>query len=154
MGFENSELVFAIADVVAFFLAVFFAACFLGGWMLGPENIKPLKFDDKFDIGYIRDDKPSTLETSDNTKYYASISAEIKPKKKTKPKTKPKAIAETKPKPKPKPQLVNPIVDDCISTLESLGEKRSSARRIVNQYLQKHPKTQTVEEFISGVFKK
>ena len=116
--------------------------------MLGPENIKPLKFDDKFDIGYIRDDKPSTLETSDNTKYYAAISAEIKPKKKTKPKKKSRAIAE------PKPKLVNSIVDDCISTLESLGEKRSSARKIVNQYLQKHPKTQTVEEFISGVFKK
>lgn len=59
------------------------------------------------------------------------------------------------PIPKPKPKTTeNPLVQECINALESLGEKRSAARATVNKYFLNNPNTKTVEQFIEGVFKR
>ena len=151
MGFENAELVFSIANVIAFGLSCFFAMMFIGGYLLGPDHVPPLKIDDKFDLGYIRDDKPSTLETSSNTQYYATLeSVEIKQKKKKKKNKKKKPVQ----KPAISPAPPKPIVNECIEAMIALGEKKSQARATVNKYFVSNPKTKTVDEFISGVFKK
>lgn len=48
----------------------------------------------------------------------------------------------------------NPLFDECVNALVSLGEKKSSAIKMAKTYFESNPNTSTVNDFILGVFKK
>lgn len=56
--------------------------------------------------------------------------------------------------PKQIKKKASPLIQDCVNALVSLGEKEKTARHTVLEYFEKHPLTDTVDEFIAGVFKK
>tara|TARA_B100002019_G_scaffold57223_1_gene49129 strand:+ start:1705 stop:2127 length:423 start_codon:yes stop_codon:yes gene_type:complete len=51
------------------------------------------------------------------------------------------------------PAKVNPLITECIDALVSLGEKKSVARAKVNKFFVDNPNVNTVDQFITGVFK-
>ena len=55
----NLELANAISIVAVFSIIIYVFSCFLYGVI--SDNVKPLKFSDKFDLGYIedREEKPT-----------------------------------------------------------------------------------------------
>lgn len=120
------------------FALLFITGSFVFGYLF-PENANAniIKIPDRFDIGYI-DDLPPVI-VKQKAKTYTH-----KPKK---PSKQAKKTVETRP-------LNDELIKDCISALVNLGEKRSSARAAVNKHFINYPETQTVDEFIAGVFKK
>ena len=46
------------------------------------------------------------------------------------------------------------LFDECVSTLISLGENKARATQITAEFLEKSPNVKTIDEFITGVFKK
>ena len=120
-------------------------------------DVKPIKFSDKFDLGYVRKDEPSqTFKGIIEEDELETLKKEVEIAKLRKQLVELKARQVHAPnsKNKPKDQVdVNPIIKDCIDALVSMGEKKSVARATVNKYFASNPNTKTVEEFITGVFK-
>ena len=135
--------------VLTFFLAIFWSSCFIHG--LVNEKIEPLKFSDKFDIGYIEGDDQVVVIDQPKKK---------KKKKKKHSKTKSRSKAQSKPahkpKPAPKPKRVadESLVRDCVSALSSLGTSKAESKRAAKEFLLSNPDITTVEQFIEGIFKK
>ena len=80
--------------------------------------------------------------------YYEMYAPELIKTKK--PKTK-KAKAK---KSKPKKVEASDLIQECISALVGLGEKKSVARSMTNKYFLNNPNTKTVEQFIGEVYLK
>lgn len=134
MGIDYPDFASFLASMFTAFLGFFFATCFIAGLIKGEEGgIKPLKINDKFDIGYINE-SPCQKNIFDGT----NVAVKIKQ-------------AKVK---KAKKNTDNELITDCINALVSLGEKRSSAKSIVSKYFANNPKTTTVDQFITGVFTK
>lgn len=136
MGVENPENMIFISKMIGTCIAVFFGICFFIGVCCDNEKIKPLTIPEKFDIGYINDCPISNYIELEKDK--------IQPEK-TKKNTS-KTIKDI--------QQPNNLIEECITALVSLGEKRAVAKSIVNNYFINNPTTQSIEQFISGVFKK
>ena len=146
-------------DFISIFAAIatgtFIAICFIWGY-LNSDSVEPLKVPDKFELGYIEDRNPPTKvsarEEYDELKdlqrqvKIKKLKQELKNLDKPKPQSKPKTI-------EPKKQA-NPIIVDCVEALTNMGEKKSVARATVNKYFVNNPNTNTVEDFLEGVFKK
>ena len=135
----NPELTHFLTIIVTTFISVFWAVCYMYG--VCSKNVKPLTFSDKFDIGYIDDNKP------DNSELIAVVNPNP-------PKTKIKSKAKKKKKEKEISQHDETFVRECVSALVGLGIKSAAAKRNVNDFLDKNPEVKTVEEFIEGIFKK
>jgi len=104
-----------------------------------PEFIKDLK-NDKIKIGYIETNSPPTPDKITSLKKeieYLKLKKQLEELK-----------AETA-----EPTVKTKLINDCVDSLVSLGEKRSAARSKTNKYFADNPETKTVDEFISGVFK-
>ena len=158
----NPELTHFLTIIVTTFISVFWAVCYMYG--VCSENVKPLTFSDKFDIGYIDDNKPDANElvvVANQPKPKTKPTKKKKKKKKNKkPKSKP--IIKSEPLIQPEPKSESPIqpepneqlMRDCASALVALGTKKMDAKRATTTFFDKNPKVTTVEEFIQGVFKK
>lgn len=123
-------------------IALFAAIAFLHG-MAFPEQYKPVKIPEYIDTGICMDRNDHSEELKQLRKQLAELKARQVHASNSK----------NKPKPKPKPKE-NTLIQDCISALEGLGEKKSVARATVNKYFTSNPDTKSVDEFIAGVFKR
>ena len=152
-----------LSIVIALAIGAFIAVCVLWG-AINPESVEPFKIPDKFELGYIEDNNPlaETYQLAEEYEYdeLKDLERQVKIKKlkqqlkemdEPKAQTKPK---KTKPKKTKPTQQVNPIIKDCIDAMIAMGEKKSVARSTVNKYFVNNPNTKSVEDFISGVFKK
>jgi outer membrane biosynthesis protein TonB len=139
----DPELTHFLTIIVTTFISVFWAVCYMYG--VCSENVKPLTFSDKFDLGYIDDNEPDTNE----------LVVVNQPKPKTKPKKK-KKKKNKQPKSKPiiKSEPNEQLMRDCTSALVGLGIKKMEAKRATTTFLDKNPTVTTVEEFVQGVFRR
>ena len=147
-----------LSIVIALAIGAFIAVCVLWG-AINPDSVEPFKIPDKFELGYIEDNNPlsETCQLAEEYEYdeLKDLERQVKIKKlkqqlkemdEPKTKTTPKKV-ETK-------QQVNPLITECVQALVAMGEKQSVARATVNKYFVNNPNTKSVEDFISGVFKK
>ena len=145
-----------LSVVIALAIGAFIAVCVLWG-AINPDSVKQLKIPDKFEIGYIEDNNP-LAETSQLVQEYDELKDLERQVKIKKLKKQLKEMDEPKTKTRPKKaetkQQVNPLITECVQTLVGMGEKQSVARSTVNKYFVNNPNTKSVEDFISGVFKK
>jgi hypothetical protein len=160
----NPELTHFLTIIVTTFISVFWAVCYMYG--VCSENVKPLTFSDKFDIGYIDDNKPDNNEliavvNPNPPKTKIKSKAKKKKKKKNKkPKSKPIIKSEPLIQPEPKseppiqPEPNEQLMRDCTSALVGLGIKKMEAKRATTTFFDKNPTVTTVEEFVQGVFNK
>ena len=141
----NPELTHFLTIIVTTFISVFWAVCYMYG--VCSENVKPLTFSDKFDIGYIDNNEP------DDNERVVVVNQPNPPKTKIKSKKKKK---NKKPKSKPiiKSEPNEQLMRDCTSALVGLGIKKMEAKRATTTFFDKNPKVTTVEEFVQGVFSK
>jgi len=142
------ELVNFLTMILTVFLAIFWASCFIHG--LVNEKIEPLKFSDKFDIGYIEGndqvvviDKPKKKKKKKKNK-----------KLKTRVKRRPTPTPKPKLKPEPKIEPNEELMKDCVSVLVNLGTKKTESKKVVSEFFRDHPEATTVEQFIEVIFKK
>lgn len=138
MGFDNPELVEIIVKLVGAIIGVFLFLCFARG--VNNEDVKPLSFPDRFDIGYIDDPPPQVVV----------VEKQVKPKRKKKQQPKKVVPQKTTEKSCQDDQLRQ----DCVDALVALGTKRGEARRAAAQCLAANPQIKTVNEFIPIVFKR
>lgn len=161
MGVEDPVQMMFLAKMFGTAIAVFFGICFCFGLFFGDKaNIKPLSIPDKIDIGYISDlpskNKNKSNEEINELKHRVQL---LKLKKQLSDLEQENAIdnitkTSTR-KVNPPTQNIDPkLFEDCTKTLIALGEKKSSAKKIVFDYLSENKNIKTVEEFILGVFKK
>ena len=145
----NPELTHFLTIIVTTFISVFWAVCYMYG--VCSKNVKPLTFSDKFDIGYIDDNKP------DNSELIAVVNPNP-PKTKIKSKAKKKKKKNKNKNPKSKPIIKSEpneqLMRDCTSALVGLGIKKMEAKRATTTFFDKNPTVTTVEEFVQGVFNK
>lgn len=147
-------------------IAVFFGICFLIGLVAGEEGgVEPLRLSDN--VGSVYNQDLFAVATG-NEEYLAAHcaldSAEELRREKEELQRMRNKLARMKlqkqmdqlqksSQAKPKPQT-NPLIEECVEAMVVMGEKKSSAKLTVNNYFTDNPNTKTVEEFISGVFKK
>lgn len=131
-GVEDGFMMEAIAHFLATIIGVMAAASCMIGYILGPSKVPPLDFNEP----NVDDDDVFAIATG-NEEYLAAHCT----------------LKTLPPLPKMK-KVDNPLIKDCVDTLVGLGEKRSVARATVNKYFTNNPNTRSVDEFISGVFKR
>jgi hypothetical protein len=165
MGFENAELMFGIANVLAFGVSCFAAVLFFIGFYFGPEHVEPLRFSDKPKI----DDQDLYAIATGDEEYLAAhctldSKEELRREREEIQRMK-NHIAKLKlqreleklnnPAPQAKPkQEDDQLISDCIEALVALGEKKSVARAKVNKFFVDNPNVKTVDQFIAGVFQR
>ena len=148
-----------IIDFITMFsamvIALFLFFCFLYGYV-NPDKVEPLKFSDKFELGYIEDKNPQTQTSLQEVEYdeLEDLQRQVKIRKlkqqlKEMDSPKPQRVRK-----KPEHKETNSIVIDCIDAMIAMGEKKSVARATVNKYFVNNPNTKSVEDFLAGVFKK
>jgi hypothetical protein len=123
-------------------ISIFMIVCFLHGFY-NPDKYSSIKIPEYIDTGICMDRNDHSEELKQLRKQLAELKARQVHASNSK----------NKPKPKPKPKE-NTLIQDCISALEGLGEKKSVARATVNKYFTSNPDTKSVDEFIAGVFKR
>ena len=148
---EHFEFVQTVSCFLALFFAGVFAFCFLGGYK--NKNVEPIRFSDKFKIGYIEDAEP----TNSPIAVQASISKEedkiIKEMQKQIKSLESKLSKAEKSKPKKKKVNDTLLMEECISALIALGYKRSVAKaHVVNALSIKTP--ESAEQFLEEFFKR
>tara|TARA_Y100001937_G_C7021942_1_gene285859 strand:- start:214 stop:675 length:462 start_codon:yes stop_codon:yes gene_type:complete len=149
----------ATVDFISMFAAMatgtFIAICFIWGY-LNSDSVEPLKIPDKFELGYIEDRNPPTkVSAREEYDELKDLQRQVKIKKlKQELKNLDKPKAQPKPKTTEPKKQVSPIITDCIDAMIAMGEKKSAARATVNKYFVSNPNTKSVEDFLSGVFKK
>lgn len=132
MGVEDGFMMEAIAHFLATVIGIAAGVACMIGYILGPSKVPPLNFNEP----EIDDDDMFAIATGNEE--YLAAHCTLKP---------------LPPLPNTK-KADNPLIKDCVDTLVGLGEKRSVARATVNKYFTSNPNTESVEEFISGVFQK
>jgi len=147
-----------LTDLLTFILTTSLGSAAIIGILYGIYfDVKPIKFSENFDLGYVRDDEPSQTfrgAVEEDELEALKREVEIAKLKKQLVELKARQVHVPNSKNKPKDQSdVNPIIKDCIDALVSMGEKKSVARATVKKYFVNNPNTKTVEEFIAGVFK-
>ena len=116
----------ALTEFLTFVFTFSLALTFIVGLIYGiiSDKVEPLRFSDKFDIGYIRDEEPEH-----------QIQA---------------VVTTTVEKPKPP---VNPILQDCADFLMVMGVPSRKARAEAEILLQ-NKNIKTVQDFIKEYTKK
>ena len=140
----NLELAHIISVIATFSIVIYVCSCFLYGTI--SDNVKPFKFSDKFDLGYIEDvQETSTVPTT------TVVTVSKTPKRKPAPK-KPKTNRE---------QLVISQMEKQLSALQSkLTKLEQENKRRVSESKTKKPSkkklpkaepkdTQLVDECVS-----
>ena len=160
-GVETLDALQWIAELLALGIGVFFAICFVAGFIAGPDKIKPTPIiPEQIEIGYISEPKgvqPSARSTPSSVMAVDDIKMEADKIKRLRNKVQrlklEKQLRELK---EPEPILggssKTTLMSDCVSSLIALGEKPADAKKLVKSYLSSHPDTSSVDEFITGVY--
>jgi len=150
--FMQTEFVQYVGYFLALSLTVYFVCCFIYG--IHNKNVKPIKFSDKFELGYVEDNQthiPIDVTVADvsekeliNKLENQLKSMQSKISKMEKQKTK-----------KPKQKLEDSqLFNDCVTALMSLGYKQKTlAKKEVADFLSKN-EISSAEQFIAEFFKK
>ena len=159
MGMDGVETLNAlqwIAELLALGLGIFFAICFVAGFIAGPDKIKPTPIiPEQIEIGYISEPKgsqPSAVAVDDikmeanQIKRLRNKVERLKLEKQLRELEEPEPILGSSSK--------TTIMSDCVSSLVALGEKPADAKKLAKSYLSTHPDTSSVDEFITGVYSK
>lgn len=145
-GFMTPEIHF-VSSILSVSFVTYLIICFFLGYTGVIKCNNPV-ISDKINIGYIEP--------------IYSPRQEFEIKEDYKPKT-PPPLVKSKPQPKPqpkrkfvtpklpKPEIDNKLVNDCILALQSLGFKKSEAKREFKSFFNNHS---TVEQFITDYFNK
>jgi len=122
----------ALTDLLTLIFTFIIAISFLGGLLYGivNTNVEPIRFSDKFDIGYIRD-----VADTENEIVTAAV------------------VAEVVTKPEPVKEKESPILRDCIDFLVVMGVPKRKANQQAKQLIEDNNIT-TVEDFIKEYTKK
>lgn len=165
----SPETLMFTAKMLGTAIAVFFVMCFIIGLIAGEEGgIEPLRLSDRADG--VDDQDLFAIATGDEE--YLAAHCTLDPKvqvqnekleiqklrnKYARMKVE-QQIEDLKNKPNKRPTntagtQTNPLITDCIDAMVAMGEKKSAARATVNKYFTSNPNTNSVEDFISGVFK-
>lgn len=148
----HPELTQVVGFVLAFSLVGYLVGCFLYGYT--NQNIKPIKFTDKFELGYIEDNEnlvPIDVMVTDpsDKELVVSLEKQLKTMQAKLSKMEKKAS----PKPKPKPEE-DQLFNDCVATLITLGYKsKRVAKNDVSDFLTNNDIT-SVDQFVAEFFKK
>lgn len=147
--YTDTDFNFFIARIICFLFTAFCLVCVAYGAV--NKNSEPFKISDKFDIGYISEPEEHGIVVVEDDKKILELENKIKDleRKLSKPAGKKQSFKNNQAS-----QQNNELLDECISALVNLGEKKSIARKDALQYLKNNPQTQTVEQFISGIFKR
>ena len=163
---ENGLLFNDLAEIFATGLVILFVVCYCIGLILGATGgIKPTSFS-KLDV----DEQDMYAIATGDEEYLAAhctfdTKEELRREKEELQRMRNKVARmklqkqmnqlqqSSQAKPKAKTQ-VNPLVTDCIDAMVAMGEKKSAARATVNKYFANNPNTNSVEDFLSGVFKR
>ena len=152
----DPELTNYLTMIATVGLATFWAVCFMYGVV--SDKVKPFEFSDKFELGYIDDDKvvdDKVVVVSESHQYrYAPPRAKTKLKKKKRNKVRSRPSPKPAPKPAPKPEVDEQLMRDCSDALVGLGEGKREAKRVSAEVLKNHPEIKTVQEFIRRVLKR
>lgn len=147
MEFQPDSVMIA-AKILGTAIGTFFGICFFIGVLNGSTEIKPLAIPDNFDIGYISD-RHSVKQFKSNTEEINILRNKVQ-----KLKLKRQLAEELELKRSKKTRSKHALFDECVSTLISLGENKARATQITTEFLEKSPNVKTIDEFITGVFKK
>jgi hypothetical protein len=167
------------AEILGYICLAFFTVCFIYGFIVGEEGgVEPLRLSDDKSTP-LSDQDLYAIATGDEE--YLAAHCTLDPKveiqnekfeiQRLKNKlarmkveqeilsfytksAQPAKTTKDEPKPKPAKKKVSPLIQDCVNALVSLGEKERTARHTVLEYFEENPLTNTVDEFIAGVFKK
>ena len=159
MGMDGVETLNAlqwIAELLALGLGIFFAICFVAGFIAGPDKIKPTPIiPEQIEIGYISEPKGSqpSAVAADDIKMEANKIKRLRNKvQRLKLEKQLRELEE--PEPILGDSSKTTLMSDCVSSLVALGEKPADAKKLVKSYLSSHPDTSSVDEFITGVYSK
>lgn len=131
----NPETIAFFAKLVGAIIGTFWFLCFMNG--VTDTKVQPLKFPERFDIGYIDDPQQQA--------FAAATVEEVKIKK----------VKEVKKKEeKPINRHQDGLSNDCVDALVGLGVKRAEAQRVTKRTLANNLDITTPEQFILEVFKK
>lgn len=162
---ENGHLFNDIAEYLAYGGLLLLIICFLYGCVVGEEGgVEPVNFSNTVKSLPIDDQDMYAIATG-NEEYLAAHCTFDTKEELSREKEELQRMRNKVARMKLKKQLdqlqqpsqakpkVNPLVTDCIDAMVAMGEKKSVARATVNKYFANNPNTNSVEEFISGVFK-
>ena len=142
------QLSSAVGTVIALAIAIYRLYCFLHGFY--NPDVKPIKFNDKFELGYIEDNNSQipldiiVTETSDKGQV-ATLEKQLQSMQSKLSKME-KKVAQ-----KPKE---NQLFNDCVATLMTLGYKsKRVAKNDVTDFLENHD-ISSVDQFVTEFFKK
>ena len=178
MGVEFPEIMSFIAGVLGLAFGVFMVCCFFIGYILGPEKVPPLTLDLEKDVN----DQDLFAVATGNEEYLAAhctlpptpdkvaidqeklriqqLKNQIARMKLERELEQLKQYRQQPPEvPKSKPITVenhecDKLFEECVSALVVLGYKNNEARKMAGSFFQANPDVKTVDQFISGVFKR
>ena len=157
----HPELTQVVGFVLAFSFAVYLVGCFFYGYT--NQDIEPIKFTDKFTLGYVEDDQglvyledsqphiPVKVSVADTSK--KELISKLEDQLKSMQYKISKMEKQTAKKPKPKLED-SQLFNDCVTTLMNLGYKgKRVAKKDVADFLANND-ISSAEQFIAEFFKK
>jgi hypothetical protein len=102
------------------------------------KNVEPLKFNDNFDLGYVRDNVPTAMVIEEQYDELKELKRKLEIAKLK------KQLAELE-----KPTYNNELFNDCVDSLIGLGTPSRKAKAEAQNIFNKNPNIKTVQEFIT-----
>lgn len=162
---ENGHLFNDIAAFLGYGGLLLFIICFLYGCVVGEEGgVEPVNFSNSVKSLPIDEQDMYAIATGDEEYLAAHCTFDTKEelrrekedlqrmRNKVARMKLQKQMGQLQQPSQAKPK-VNPLVTDCIDAMVAMGEKKSAARATVNKYFANNPNTNSIEDFLSGVFK-
>ena len=143
----QTEFVQTMAYLIAGFIIIYVIASFINGYY--NKKIKPFKFTDRFELGYIEDNQPSVpvdVVITDNSeeKLISEMEKQIK--------TLQSKLSKIEKKEAKKPKE-DQLFNDCVATLMTLGYKsKRVAKNDVSDFLVNND-ISSVDQFVNEFFK-
>lgn len=138
-----------LKGIIGIAIGVFMVIVFFTSGLSESPSKPSMRIPEYIDTGIgFREPAPPPVRANHDAELQA-LRAEIQQLKQQKQQPRQRPQQQQKPK-----KVENPIIQDCVNALEGLGEKRSVARATVSKYFVNNPNTNSVEDFLSGVFKR
>ena len=146
----HPELTQVVGFVLAFSFAVYLVGCFFHGYT--NQNIEPIKFTYKFELGYIEDNESHipidvmVTKTPDDGQV-ATLEKQLK--------TMQSKLSKMEKKASSKPKIEeDQLFNDCVTTLMNLGYKgKRVAKKDVADFLANN-EISSAEQFVAEFFRK
>jgi hypothetical protein len=134
--YPDHNFVFSLSSVIAYSLGVIFVCSMIYGML--NKNVEPLKFNDNFDLGYVRDNVPTAMVIEEQYDELKELKRKLEIAKLK------KQLAELE-----KPTYNNELFNDCVDSLIGLGTPSRKAKAEAQNIFNKNPNIKTVQEFIT-----